>query len=332
MPTAGVVEGLDGATRLIVSGGWSDAAVAALSARSFDRVEFHGGEYEDFGFLAPFAANIVSLALPSGAWASARGLEALTSLRTLALGSPLEGVDFSRLENLRGVSLGAWSKAYGRSLFECRRLEWLHVEGFADEDCTRIARLPALASLSLARGRLESLAGLRHCTSLRALQLAHLRRLADVAEVASLQALRELELVEALPKVDDLQAITHSERLRRLDLRGVDCRFDDLAWLKRMTRLHVLGLRNVARPDWDCLFASRELKKAAITFEPRPRFSVDDVRAVAIGCGLNPTSIKPLGVPQAPSGFVVEFRPEGSTANLWFWRDPDVREREAEGV
>jgi len=54
------------------------------------------------------------------------------------------------------------------------RLEALHIEGFADADCRQIGRLSALQSLSLARGALETLTGLRDCASLRAVQLAHL--------------------------------------------------------------------------------------------------------------------------------------------------------------
>jgi hypothetical protein len=94
-----------------------------------------------------------------------------------------------------------------------------------------------------------------------------------------------------------------------------------VSWLTRMTRLNVLGLSNVASPDWNSLFASRDLKKIAFAFAKPPGLSVDDVRAAAIERGLQPTAVKTLGVPHKPIGFVVEFRPEGSTANLWFWRD-----------
>jgi len=322
MPTAGVIQGLDGAKRLLVNGGWSDAAEAAVASQAFDRLEFHGGDYDDFDFLVPYASKIVALAVPSGRWRGAGGLDRLTALRTLALGSPLKGVDFTSIEGLRSLGIEGWSVAYGKSLFECGRLETLHIEGFTDADCRRIGRLSALNSLSLARGALATLDGLRDCTSLRALQLVHLRKLVDVSDVDSMSTLREIELVEALPKVEDVRAITACEQLRRLDLRGVRIGFNDVSWLARMTRLNVLGLGNVASPDWDSLFASRDLKKIAIAFAKPPALSVDDVRAAAIERGLHPTAVKTLGDPHKPIGFVVEFRPEGSAANLWFWRDP----------
>jgi hypothetical protein len=322
MPTAGVIQGLDGATRLIVSGGWSDAAADQVASQAFDRLEFHGGDYDDFGFLVPYASKIASVAVPNGTWKGAGGLDRLTALRALALGSPLKGVDFSSLDGLRSLSIGGWSASYGKSLFECRRLESLHIEGFADTDCRRIGRLSALQSLSLARGKLETLAGLRDCTSLRSVQLVHLRKLADASDMGSIHTLREVEFVEALPKVVDVRAITACEQLRRLDLRGVGTAFDDVSWLGRMRHLNVLGLSNVGSPDWDNLFSSRDLKKIAIAFAKPPGLSVDDVRAAAIERGLRPTDVRPLGVPSKPIGFVVEFRPEGSTANLWFWRDP----------
>jgi hypothetical protein len=323
VPDACIIESLDGnGTRLVVSGGWSEGAVACMARHDFDRLEFHGGEYEDFRFLRPWAAKIASLAIPSGAWKSARGLEELTSLRALRLGPPLKGVDFASLASLQTLGLESWTPAYAKTLFECTRLEWLHIEGFAEPDCEHIGRLGTLEGLSLVRGKLASLGGLAGCTKLRALQLAHLRKLSDIATIGDMASIREIELVESLPLIHDIGAVQARADLRRLDLRGFAGRHDGIAWLRDMVRLHVLGLSNVVPLDWDALFASRELKKIAVTFTRPLRATMDDVRSAATERGLRPTSVQPMGAPARPRGFVVEFRPEGSTQNLWFWKDP----------
>lgn len=321
MSGARIIESLTGETRLIVSGGWSAEAADCVARHDFDRLEFHGGEYEDFRFLRPWAGKIASLAIASGVWKSARGLEELTSLRALRLGPPLKGVDFASLALLRTLGLESWSPAYAKTLFECRRLEWLHIEGFAEQNCEHIGRLGSLEGLSLARGKLASLEGLAGCTKLRALQLAHLRKLSDIAAIGDMASIREIEFVESLPLIHDVGVVQARVDLRRLDLRGFGGRHDDIAWLRDMVHLDVLGLSNVVPLDWDALFASKELKKIAVTFTGPLRVTMEDVRSAATERGLRPTSVKPMGAPARPRGFVVEFRPEGSTQNLWFWKD-----------
>jgi hypothetical protein len=296
-------------------------AAALVAEGDFDRLEFHGGEYGDFRFLQPYSDKIASLSIPSGTWLSADGLEDLTSLRSLNIGPPLKGVDFSALPQLETLGLGAWTAGYAKTLFDCKRLKWLHVEGFGDLTCERMGRLSQLEGLSLARGKLTSLAGLARCSRLRAVQLTHLRKLSDLSGIEDMGSIREIELVESLPALLDVSAVQGRTELRRLDLRGFDGRLDDIAWLKPMQHLNVLGLRNVASLDWSALFASRALKKVAVTFAEPPGITTEDVRLSAIEQGLLPTSVKPMGVPARPLGFVVEFRPEGSTQNLWFWKD-----------
>jgi hypothetical protein len=59
----------------------------------------------------------------------------------------------------------------------------------------------------------------------------------------------------------------------------------------------------------------------AVSFTKSTGLSVDQVRDIAMGHGLNVTDIKPIGVPAKKKGFLIEFRPLGSTQNLWYWDD-----------
>lgn len=307
--------------RLIVSGGWSTEAAALVAEGHFDRLEFHGGDYADFSFLRPYADKIASLSIMSGTWLSADGLEGLGELRSLYIGPPLKGVRFSSLLRLETLGLGAWTAAYAKTLFDCKRLKWLHIEGFGDSACDNVGRLNELEGLSLARGKLTSVAGLARCSRLRAVQLTHLRKLSDISAMGGIESIREIELIESLPALRDVSAVQGRMELRRLDLRGFNGQFDDISWLKHMAHLNVLGLRNVASLDWSALFASKELKKVAVTFVEPPGITMEEVRLAAIERGLLPTSVKPMGMPARPLGFVIEFRPEGSTQNLWFWKE-----------
>jgi hypothetical protein len=309
--------------RLLVSGGWTPAAEAEVAAGGFDRLEFHSGDYEDFRFLAPYKAQIRSLAIMSGNWASAAGLEELDALRTLSIGPALKGLDLSLLPGLRRLNIDGWLPRYASSLFRCAQLESLRIEGYDGGDCERFGALAQLRRLTLAKGKLVSFNGLAQCGSLEALSLSHLRKLTDIAEVARLGALRELEFSEKLPALCEFGAVFGLTDLHRLDLRGIAGGMRGIGWLRRFTELRVLGVGNVGSPDWDALFASPQLKKLVVTFTEPTGLSVDEVREIAKAHGLRPSEVKAVGVATKQKGYLLEFRPDGSEQNLWYWRDAE---------
>lgn len=189
MAGAGRVRSLGGEVRLLISGGWSAAAEKEVAAGGFDRLEFHSGEHADLRFLAPYKAQIKSLAIMSGEWGSAAGLDELDELRSLSLGPALKGLDFSALSRLQRLNVDGWLPRYAQSLFQCQRLESLRIEGYDGNDCERFGELSQLRRLTLAKGKLVSPAGLARCSKLEAIDLAHLRRLTDIAELARMDAL-----------------------------------------------------------------------------------------------------------------------------------------------
>lgn len=308
--------------RLLVSGGWSAAADREIATGGFDRLEFHGGDYSDFRFLAPYKSSIKSLAIMSGTWASAAGLGELDELRSLSLGPALKGLDFSALPHLQRLNIDRWMPRYAQTLSQCRQLESLRIEGYDGHDCERFGELPQLRRLTLAKGKLASLAGLARCRKLEAIDLAHLRKLTDITEIAHIDTLREFELSEKLSALRDVDAVFDLSELRRLSLRALDVELTNIPWLRNFTKLHVLGIWKVVPADWDALFASPELKKLVVTFTGSTGLSLDRVREIAQQHGLHPTDVKALGVAAKQNGYMLEFRPEGSEQNLWYWRDP----------
>lgn len=308
--------------RLLVSGGWSAAAEKEVAAGGFDRLEFHSGDYEDLRFLAPYKAQIKSLAILSGKWKSVAGLDALHQLRALSLGPAMKGLDFSALPQLQRLNLDRWMPSYARTLFQCAKLESLRIEGYNEIDCKRFGELAQLRRLTLARGKLVSLAGLARCRKLEVIDLAHLRKLTDITELGNISTLRELELSEKLPALREFDVVFALSELHRLSLRALDVALPEIGWLKKFTQLRVLGVWNVVPVDWDALFASSQLKKLVVTFSMPTGLSLDDVSDIARAHGLCPTDVKAVGVAAKQKGYMLEFRPEGSEQNLWYWRDP----------
>lgn len=133
--------------------------------------------------------------------------------------------------------------------------------------------------------------------------------------------LRELEFSEKLPVLREFDAVFGLSELRRLDLRALDVAWPDIGWLKSFTKLRVLGICNVEPIDGDALFASLELKKLVVTFTASTGLSLDRVREIAQQYRLQPTEVKAIGVAAKQTGYMLEFRPAGSTQNLWYWRD-----------
>lgn len=323
MAGAGRTRSLDGKeVRLLISGGWSAEAEKEVEAGGFDRLEFHSGEYEGLRFLAPYKAQIKSLAILSGQWKSADGFDALDELRSLSLGPAMSGLDFSTVPHLRRLNIDGWLPGYARTLFQCGNLESLRIEGYNGIDCERFGELAQLQRLTLVKGKLASLAGIARCHKLEAIELAHLRKLTDINEVGNTSSLRELELSEKLPALREFGVVFGLARLRRLSLRALDVELPEIGWLKKFTELHVLGIWNVVPVDWDALFASPQLKKLVVTFNASTGLSLDDVRKIAQAHALRPTEVKAVGVAAKLKGYMLEFRPEGSEQNLWHWRDP----------
>lgn len=316
----GRVKSLDGKVRLLING-WSSEAEKEVAAGGFDRLEFHGGDFGDFGFLVPHKSQIKALAIFSGIWSSAAQLEELAALRSLSIGPALKGLDFSLLSQLERLNIDGWVPRYARTLFECPTLKSLRIEGYDGADCMRFGELAQLTRLTLAKGKLASLSGLARCRNLESIEFAYLRKLTDIAEIENIDALRELELGEGLPALRDLRTVFAKTQLRRLSLHALDVVWPDVAWLKTFTRLHVLGIRNVEPQDWDALFASPELKKLVVTFTKSTGLSLDQVGEIARAHGLQPTQITAMGIPAKQKGYLLEFRPDGSTQNLWSWRE-----------
>jgi hypothetical protein len=308
-----------GPTRLLIKG-WSPEVDKELAAGGFDRVEFHGGEYDSFAALVPYQDKIASIAVFGGTWRSADGLAALSQLRAFTVGARLPAdLDFRSLPQLHELNFDAWLPAFAKTVFECQNLGSLRIEGYGGKDCSEIGRLADLRRLCLAKGSLQSLDGLASCGKLEAIELAHLRKFADLGEIAHLANLRELDLSDALPALHDIAPIFQKRELRRLSLRALDMAHADIAWLKNFTKLNVLGIWNVVPIDWDALFASPNLKKLAVTFTKSTGLSLDKVTDVAKQHGLTPTDVKAIGVPSKQKGYLLEFRPPGSTQNLWYW-------------
>ena len=316
----GRVKSLDGKMRLLISG-WSADAEKEVAAGGFDRLEFHGGDFKDFAFLVPHRTHITSLAIFSGTWGSAARLEELDALRSLSIGPALKDLDFSRLSQLERLNIDGWLPRYARTLFKCPTLKSLRIEGYDGADCMRFGELAQLTRLTLAKGKLASLSGLARCTNLESIDFAYLRKLTDITEIESIDTLCEVELGEGLPALRDFRSVFVKTQLRRLSLQALDVEWPDIAWLKKFTRLHVLGIRNVVPQDWDALFASPELKKLVVTFTKSTGLSLDQVGEIARAHGLQPTLITALGVPAKQKGYLLEFRPDGSTQNLWSWRE-----------
>src|SRR5215469_13800012 len=122
MASANRIKSLDGTTvRLMINGGWSPDADREVVAANFDVLEFHGGSYDDFCFLAPYAKNIRSLYIFDGIWGSSKGLDGLSELREISFGTHIPSVDFAILPSLEFINIDAWYENYLKSLIKCTK-------------------------------------------------------------------------------------------------------------------------------------------------------------------------------------------------------------------
>lgn len=288
--------------RLIVEGAWSPAAQQEAAKGGFDILELQRGRQKDFSFLVPLASRIPRLWINCES-DSSQGLEQLGELPSLTLSFPLRRpFDLRSLTGLQDLRIDAWQPWYADTLFAHPGLKSLHIEGYDGHDCSRIAALPSLESLGLARGPLARLAPLRTCEALRSLSVTHLRSLKDITELPHLLALQALTLGEALPGVDDLTSVFGCAGLKSLTIVGTKAEVAHTAWLRGFRCLRSLRLQSgVKELDWSDLLSSPVLDKLAIVSSTPLETSETEIRALAKAAGHNVREFVRFGTKKRPA-------------------------------
>lgn len=296
MPSATLATTLDGSkTRLVIDGGWSSAADAAVARGGFDRLELQRGEYPDLQCLAQHKNAINDLWI-NALCASTSGLESLDQLRKLQLGYPADKkVSFSSFPHLTDIVLEHWKPYYAGTLFECKNLESLSIDGFTDADCGRIGKLVNLKRLALYKGMVRSLDGLAACRNLLAVIASHTKKLDDISELSQLPALRIIEFRENLTSLRDIEPVFRISGLRVLDLKGCAATLETVDWLASFVDLTVLMLPKVKNIRWESLFASKQLELLLVGLVEEGQTSVEAAVEAARAHGLVPTERKILG-------------------------------------
>jgi len=298
--------------RLIVEGEWTAAAQREAAAGGFDVLELQRGRQKDFSFLPALGDRLPALWINCESDAS-NGLEELTQLPALTLSFPLrKPFDFRRLAGLRRLRVEAWLPWYADTLFAHPTLQALHIEAYDGSDCAAFAAMPSLTSLSLAKGKLKTLAPLPSSPSLRELRLSHLRALSSVEEVRQLPLLQQLVLGEGLAGVKDVSPVFGSEKLEVLAIVGTAAEVAETGWLRRMPRLRELRLQSGVKPgDWADFFASTALRKLAVVLSEPSSESDQQIEALARAAGHRMRELVRFGTKKRPA-LLIELDPAGA--------------------
>jgi hypothetical protein len=291
--------------RLLVNGGWSSEAEAAVSAGGFDQLELQRGSYTDLAFLAPLKENVRSL------WINAplkktEGLSELTGLERLKISYPPEqgSLNLEGLKSLKDVVLDEWVDRF-RAFTTNDKIRSLRIAHYPGDDLAGF-QLPNLESLDLIQGKLVSLEGLARLPKLASLGLSHQKKLVDISSVGSCTHLRKLELREALPALTEMSAVFGLKNLQELDVRGFSSELRDVHWVKELKHLRVLLLPAVTEIDWHVVFSLTSLQKLLIPSAVPTKFDTDEIVSIANDHGRNVARATKIGTKKRP-GWLLEF-------------------------
>jgi hypothetical protein len=296
--------------RLMVEGNWLPTFDTEIQQGGFDILELHRGEYDDFSFLVPYAEKIQSLWINAPS-KSSRGLEKLIELRSLNLSYGIgKDIDFSAFPKLKTVNFDAWYSWYEKSLFANQNVEEIRVEGYDKFDCAEFGKIRGLRKLVLAKGRVKSLDGLRTCTKLEEIQLAHLRQLEDISEVEYISSLLKIELNDVLPKLVNFEVLFSKTNLESLVIVGPPTSIGNIRWLEKFRNLEILRLQiPVEDISWDLLFTSQKLRKLVVMSAKPLSISEDEIRAIGTKHNLHISQITIFGTKKKPSWLIELARP-----------------------
>lgn len=281
-------------------------AEAAVARGGFTHLELQRGSYKSLECLAPYADKIRSLWV-NAECKSSRGLERLTYLEKINLSFPIDKhFDFSTLPSLKHVIVN-WVKHYETSLFRCKYLEDLNIDGYSGTDCQNtIGSIGTLKHLTLSRGKLTCLRGLSGCTDLESLTLSHLRTFTDVSELSRLGRLRKIAFQEGLQSLQAIDDVFKKHHLSHLDLRAITTGLNDIAWLIDFRELTTLLLPRVSLIDWSAIFSSKHLRKVLVAAMEDSGISDEEISSIAVKRGLRCPKVTRIGTKKQP-GYLIEF-------------------------
>lgn len=259
--------------KAVITGPWFDHFAKELANRGIVELELNDGKGwrgNDVSFLAqlPFlrSLKIIDLTIPAvdpiHSLRDLQALEVITYCKT--------EIRFSAFPLLQECALEWRTKA--TSLFECKTLKSLFINGYKGSDVEPFASLTELESLAILNAPVKNLYGLRGLTKLRSLRLAELKRLQSLAGIEQLQNLEELD-IHTCPGISSIEEVGSLLRLRKFYLNN-DGNIESLKPLEKLDRLESVLFyesTNIVDGDLSPLMKQKNLKR--ISFRNRRHYS-----------------------------------------------------------
>ena len=179
-------------------------------------------------------------------------------------------ISFSAFPQLERCALEWRPKA--SSVFDCKTLKELFVNGYEGKDVLPFAKLHNLESLSILNAPTESLLGLGALKKLRLLRLGRLKRLKSLTGIEELSTLEELE-IHTCQGIGSIKEVGSLSRLRKLYLNN-DGVIDSLKPLERLEGLEsVLFYESTNILDGDLSPVMKQRNLTRVSFQNRRHYS-----------------------------------------------------------
>jgi Leucine-rich repeat (LRR) protein len=219
--------------RAVLTSDWNAGICQALLRRPIAEFELNRGKGwrgEDLSFLSDFP-ELLALKIIGKTAHSLSPIHALHNLKALhVLAYCKDEIRFDEFPRLTECGLQWRPKAM--SVFDCRGLQNLFVNGFSKPDTALFGKLLNLEALTILGSPTKSLQGLAALTKIRSLRLGELRALESLSGIENLTTLEKLE-IDTCRKVRSIEEVGGLLNLHELYLD----RLGDVQSLKPIERL-----------------------------------------------------------------------------------------------
>lgn len=264
----------------VLTGPWSPGCAEAFHREGAQFLRLNrtaGARFEDLTFLKSlrglrgveiYDQTVTMKQLPP--------LLELASLELIGLQCKFKDIDFAAsFPQLRFASF-QWQRGC-ESVFRCRSLEFLFMEGYPGRDLMGLAPLSKLKRLHVNSRALVTAEGIAQLVALEHVTFAYCSALVDIAEVAACSSLRVLELYNC-KKMNRLPAFDRSSQLRRLTVEnGVELEsIKPLQPCEKLEEVYLPGTK-IADRDVSPLLALPSLRSVAFPRNKAYTPSMDEV-------------------------------------------------------
>lgn len=239
----------------MIKGPWDPAILSLMKDNEIRGLYINyakGWDYDNFNFLDELE-DLHLLSIISKPVDSLGGVGKLSKLESLSLSCHWKDtIDLSELKSLRHCFVG-WSKG-ADSVFECRALQYLHIDEFKIKDYSGLSQLENMHVLTISNSDFSDINVLSNMQKIKKLSLENCKKLESLKGIEKLKSLEWLNIdgCKKISKIDEVSELTNLKFLQFRDVGEIEC-IKPIHTLRNLEVLSFYGTTNIVDGDLEVI-------------------------------------------------------------------------------